>query len=156
MKLNDPDPHLFVKQIKQGTYRLHKKGENGDNLWLEMPVFSPVDIPVLLELASDTTHIRDYPLNPISSRRPFPEGRGYFILGECLLWTVEGIRNGARYGSLDPFLVRSETDTDGNYMALTTKEILAVRELYIEWWKNHKNGNWKGVNPLEDSGYIWF
>ena len=101
--IDDPDVAVFVNKLKSGTYDYYERGETGENLWLLMPEFTPDHISSLIDFAYDTTHISDFPVNPVSSRRPYPEGREYFILGECLLWTVEGVRNGNRYGSLDPF-----------------------------------------------------
>jgi len=103
--IDNPVVSVFVKQLKNGTYDCYEKGEDGENLWLLMPKFTRSHIQSLIDFSKDTTHITDFPINPISSRRPFPEGREYFILGERLLWTVEGIRNGYGFGSLDPFLI---------------------------------------------------
>jgi hypothetical protein len=89
--IDNPDVEIFVKQLKNGTYDCYEKGETGENLWLLMPKFTRSHIPSLIAFAKDTTHITNYPINPISSRRPFPQGREYFILSECLLWTVEGM-----------------------------------------------------------------
>ena len=78
--LDNPDVQKFVQQIKSGTYNLYEKGENGEDLWLQMPNFTKNNIQALIELSQDTTHIAKYPLNPISSRTPFPSGREYLIL----------------------------------------------------------------------------
>ena len=67
-----------------------------------MPNFTERHIQSLIDFSKDTSHIATYPFNPISSRTSFPYGRNHCILGECLLWTVEGIKNGYGYGSLDP------------------------------------------------------
>ena len=154
--IDNPDVEIFVKQLKNGTYDCYEKGETGENLWLLMPKFTPNHISSLIEFAKDTTHISDFPINPISSRRPFPEGREYFILGECLLWTVEGIRNGYRYGSLDPFLIDTALAESIRYKGLKSDEILIVREIYKDWWDNYKDSNWKDNNPLADTSYRWF
>ena len=87
--IDDPDVAVFVNKLKSGTYDYYERGETGENLWLLMPEFTPDHISSLIDFAYDTTHISDFPVNPVSSRRPYPEGREYFILGECLLWTVE-------------------------------------------------------------------
>lgn len=92
--LNNPDIKVFIQQLKNGTYKYYEKGEQGENLWLIMPNFTEHHIETLIDCSKDTSHIQDFPINPVSSLPPVPQGRDYFILGECLLWTVEGIRNG--------------------------------------------------------------
>jgi hypothetical protein len=151
---NNPDVALFVQQIKNGTYNCYKKGENGENLWLLMPKFSKNHIQSLIDFSKDTSHITKFPFNPVSSRTPFPYGRGYCVLGECLLWTVEGIRNSTTYGSLDPYLI--DTTKNNPAEGISGKEILIVRDLYQYWWSNFKDKNWKDTNPLEGKLYRWF
>jgi hypothetical protein len=152
--VQNPDVDLFVKQLKAGDYHCYHKNEEGENLWLLMPGFRDVNIPALLKYASDTAVISDFPVNPMSSRRPFPPDREYFILAECLLWTIEGIRNGTGFGSLDPYLVRAEWPDNQELVKGT--EILVVRQHYQEWWSDYKNGDWKSANPLKDADYRWF
>lgn len=154
--LNKPDVDLFVRLLKNGTYDCWEKGEKGENLWLQMPAFSPGHISALLELAKDTSHISKFPINPMSSRRPFPEGREYFILGECLLWTVEGIRNGYGYGSLDPWLIDTALAESGRFKGLKCNDILIVRDIYEEWWDNLEDTDWQFKDPLEGTSYRWF
>ncbi len=150
----NPDVQTFVRLIKSGKYNYYQKSETGKNLWLLMPRFSQSDIPALLEFAKDTCHIMEFPVNPLSSRTPLPEGRRYFILSECLLWVVEGIRLGASYGSLDPYMITFTSP--GTFRSLTTIEILEVRELYAKWWKAvlELGGN-QLQGPLEGSGFRW-
>jgi len=154
--IDNPDVSVFVKQLKDGTYDCYEKGESGENLWLLMPKFTSNHISSLNEFANDTSHISDFPINPISSRRPFPEGREYFILGECLLWTVEGIRTGYGYGSLDPFLIDTALAESERYKGLNGDEILLIRDIYKNWWDNYKDGDWNDTNPLEETSYRWF
>jgi len=154
--IDNPKVAVFVKQLKNGSYNCYEKGESGENLWLLMPKFTPNHISSLIEFAKDTSHISNFPINPISSRTPFPAGRDYFILGECLLWTVEGIRNGYGYGSLDPFLIDTSLDEIERYKGLTSNEILLVREVYKQWWIDFKDNDWQDKNPLEETSYRWF
>jgi len=154
--LNKPDVDLFVKQLKNGTYNLWEKGEKGENLWLLMPAFNPGHISALLEHAKDTSHINEFPINPISSRRPFPEGREYFILSECLLWIVEGIRNGYGYGSLDPYMIDTSLIDSERFKGLRCNDILIVRDIYKEWWDTLKDDVWQSKDPLEETSYRWF
>lgn len=154
--LNNPDVEIFVRHLKNGTYDCYEKGETGQNLWLQMPKFTSNHISSLIEYAYDTTHISDFPINPVSSRRPYPEGREYFILGECLLWTVEGIRNGYGYGSLDPFLIDTALTESQRYKGLKSGEILIVRNIYKDWWNSFKDRNLFDNNPLKETSYRWF
>lgn len=154
--IDNPDVAVFVKKLKNGTYDCYEKGETGENLWLLMPRFTRNHIESLINFSKDTAHIYDFPINPVSSRRPCPEGREYFILGECLLWTVEGIRNGYGYGSLDPFLIDTAMDESVRFKGLKSDEILIVRDIYKNWWNDFKDNNWKERNPLNGTSYIWF
>jgi hypothetical protein len=151
---NNPSVETFVQQIKNGTYDSYEKDDNGKKLWPIMPKFTEDDIQTLITLSKDTSHVEIFPINPMSSRTPKPEGRQYFILGECLLWTVEGIRNGTGYGSLDPYLL--DTTKDSPNKGVTGKEVLIVRDLYQTWWTSYKNKNWKDRNSLEGQPYRWF
>jgi hypothetical protein len=150
---NNPDVEIFVQQIKDGTYNCYEKGENGENLWLIMPTFSKSHIQALIYLSKDTSHINDFPTNPMSSLPPFPNDRNYYILGECLLWTVEGIRKDTRFGSSAPYLTDTTFSERNN--GLNSNIILIVRDLYKEWWNNFKNDGWKDKNPLEGTSYRW-
>jgi hypothetical protein len=149
--LNNPDVGKFVQQIKDGTYNNYKKGEKGENLWLLMPKFTKVHIQSLIDLAQDTTSIKNFPLNPISSGTPFSYDRQYIILGECLLWIVEGIRKSREYGSLNPVL-RDTTNNKG----LKGFEVLKVRDAYQIWWRTYANSDWQQQNPLKNTPYRWF
>jgi hypothetical protein len=151
---NNPNVATFVQQIKNGSYNCYEKDDHGEKLWPIMPKFTEDHIPTLISLSKDTSHVEIFPINPMSSRTPFPEGRQYFILGECLLWTIEGIRNGTEYGSLDPYLI--DMTADNPTKGMSGKEILIVRDLYQTWWISNKNLNWKIIYPLEGTSYRWF
>lgn len=142
----NPDVDQFVQMLKKGSYRVEKG----------MPNFSADDIDRLLSYSTDTAHIASFPTNPISSRYPLPQERPYFILAECMLWTVEGVRIESRYGSLDPFLVNS-SHTDSFRTGITGSEILLVADQYKASWSTHKTnpGQWKLQNPLQQSVYKW-
>lgn len=152
--LNNPNVEQFVQQLKNGTYIQYEKGENGENLWLLMPKFTKNHIQSLIDFSKDTSHINNFPINPISSRTPFPNDRDYFILGECLLWTVEGIRNGNGFGSLDPYLIDITSGEVHN--GLKGSGILIVRDSFQVWWSNFKDSDWKEKNPLDGTPYRWF
>lgn len=141
----NPDADQFLSLVKKGNHDPY-----------QLPRFNASHIDRLLELAKDTSHIAGYPGNPISSKSslPAPDGRRYLILSECLLWTVEGIRNGSGYGSLNPLLiVPGEIPT-----SLQAKEVLEVREKYQKSWESTGKSitQWSSVNPLQSTIYRWF
>jgi hypothetical protein len=154
--INNPDVKLFVQQLKNGTYNCYEKGQNGENLWLQMPKFSEKHIQSLIDFAKDTSHVANFPINPISSRMPTPNGRDYFILGECLLWAVEGIRNNNGFGSLDPYLIDMALSDGERPRGITSSQILIVKEIYNDWWSSFKDKDWKNANPLSNTSYAWF
>ncbi len=143
----------FVSQIKEGVYDDYEVGENGEKLWLKMPEFEVDDIDKLLKYATDTSKINQYPINPISSRTPYPNGRNYFVLAECILWTIEGIRNGNRYGSLDPYLVDISINTIDK--GISNKRIIEVGIIYKNWFYSTNQADLKNQNPLDKSTFRW-
>lgn len=149
----NPDVALFVKKLKTGTYTHFERNEKGELLWLKMPEFKKEDIPILIVFSKDTSYIKAFPINPQSSKTPYLKDHDFFILGECLLWTVEGIRNGSRYGSLIPCLTNSSSNQP--YKGLTGPEILEVSELYKNWWSSNWNDEWQDKNPLEGTLFRW-
>jgi len=158
--VNNPDVALFVSQLKAGTYSCYRTDIYSQYLWLAMPKFTIAHIPALLEYAKDTTFIAYFPSNPASSRTPFPNGRSNFILGECLLWIVEGIRTNVAYAvypSLDPYLVDSSKSSIEKLKGLTKIEILGVRELYYNWWNQSAiiPEWWLTTPPLSGTTYSW-
>ena len=153
--VDNPDVALFVSQLKSDTYSCYEKDEFGQNLWLLMPKFKATHIPALLEYAKDTTFINHFPLNPVSSRTPYPVGRNKFILGECLLWIIEGIRTNVTYPSLDPYMVNGPSKEMKT--GLTKMEILEVRELYYNWWYGSTIPEWwLRTPPLNGTTYLWY
>ncbi len=151
--IENPNVEIFVKQLKKGTYNQYEKNEKGESLWLKMPEFKKKHIYKLIELAADTTHISNFPINPISSRQPTP-GRD-FILGETLLWIVDGIIKGVKYPSLDPYIINTSLPDKDKFKGISAKEILQVQDIYKEWWKNNKHKNQTTTYPLDNTPYRW-
>lgn len=150
--VNDPDVDVFVSQLKNSTYNERETDEKGSPLWLKRPRFRQQHIARLIELSKDTSHIEKFPTNPISSIAPFPHGREYFILGECLLSIVEGIRG---YGTLGGYLVDTSRNIPEQLTGVTGGEVLMIGNQYQRWWNSYKDGDWKGNNPLDDTPYQW-
>ena len=147
--LLNPAVDLFVKQLKNGTYNYFEEQ------WLILPDFNESHIQALIDFSRDTFHIPNFPINSLVGN-PLPEGRDYFILGECLLWVVEGIRNELDYASFDPFLIDTGLAEAERIKGITGKGVLTVSELYKDWWNSFKGKDWKVKNPLENSPYRWF
>jgi hypothetical protein len=135
---------------------LVKKDKLGD--YPEMPKFKETDIPALLKFAADTSHIAKYPVNPITSRGPYPIKRNYLILTECLLWTIEGIRIERPYGSLVPYMSNNMLPEERRLEGLSGIQVLSAREKYLAWWEQYKDDltQLKQKNPLENSDYKWW
>lgn len=143
---SNPDPKIFVEQIKSGTY--NTKSPEG---FVEIPDFNKADIGELIKYVKDLRAIKSYPINPLSSIT-FPER----YLGESLMWTIEGIRSGTKYPSLGGRLGKK-----GSAELLTKEEILQVADIYISWWRSVKgmsdltSVNYYAINPLENTNYFW-
>lgn len=154
--IHNPSVKEFVALIKNGSYDMYEISNTGEKLWLIMPDFTEKDIPDLLKYASDLTHISDFPVNPVSSIPPYHLQDGSLILGECLLWTIEGIRKGNKYGSLTPILLKNASDDPSiSSEYLNKDEILEVKAIYDQWWKDNKSGKWREIDPLESTIYSW-
>jgi hypothetical protein len=74
------------------------------------------------------------------------------MLGEYLLWCVEGIINGTGYGSLTPLLVKDFIRLEEG---LPGTEILIVRTIYLNWWEEYQQTGNKEKLPLEGTAYHW-
>jgi hypothetical protein len=153
----NPDVEKFVQEIKNGTYDEYELNENEEKLWTKMPNFKKENIQKLIELAFDTTKITPWehiPLNPISSKPPYRiyEDKSCIMLGEYLLWCVEGIIEEKTFASLTPILKNMKYREDKR---LYGEEILKVRKIYQDWWEENKDGNWEEINPLEGTPYEW-
>jgi len=157
--LENPNVKQFVLQLKNGTYNRYYLGEDGKKLWTIFPKFKLEDIPVLIEMAKDTTLVTPcshFPINSISSIPPYRTVENGHIkgimLGEYLLWSVETIINNGEFPSLIPSLRQENNSQD---IGLTGKEILVVREKYLNWWNDYgKNGDFS-VLSLSGTGYWW-
>lgn len=140
------DVETYIKLLKSGKYEE-----------FELPPFTPLDIPALLEYRNDTLTITDFPHNGISSLYA-PKCK----LGVYVLWTIESIRAVyikseyliGRFPSQNPILQQK------NYYesALTTDATshMTAAKAYNDWW-------WTGlileskmeIDPLESTNYEW-
>ena len=150
LDFDNPSVQIFVQMVKTNSY--NQEGISGI---VEVPNFKKEDIPNLLKYAKDTTPVRGFPINPVSS-----EKAEYYFLSQCLLWTIEKVRIGA-YPSSSPSLFKSVEDEETLIEVSTTDEIMKVWELYNEWWKKVENEplessvGYYHLDPLEGSPYSW-
>lgn len=153
--VNNPDVKKFAEQLKDGSYDEFEFNENGERLWTKMPEFDVKDIPVLIDLSKDTTLINPvnhFPVNPMSSLLPFRSvnGKPYIMLGEFLLWCAEGVIQGKTYPSLVPVLKKT-----GSHRSLSGKEILEIRDIYLNWWNEFGKEGELDNSPLKGTDYTW-
>lgn len=129
----------FLKNVQNQNSQVHC------NL---LPVFDIADIGVLMEFANDFSEINCYPNNPISSKITQPK-----LLGECLLWTVEGIRQNVKFPSLEPQLINTETN-----QRLSTLQLTMVYNIYSDWWRVYKNNpspELLNIDLLDSTSFRW-
>lgn len=144
--VKDPNVDQFVSLLKSGRY----SSEVGQ----ELPNFSLNHVERLLFYSKDTSVLSFFPYNPISSKRTDPK-----VLGECILWTVEGIRLENKYGSLEPALkdTLAYTSTNG-YPRLTGNELLRISDIYINWYSDYKKNPsdvLRKKDLLKNTSYKW-
>lgn len=149
----------FVKQLRDGSYSDFEYNENGEKLWTNMPEFQKRDVPYLLEFSKDTSLIcpcNHFPVNPVSSIPPYRVNNGEecIMLGEYLLWCVEWVLEDEEFASLVPMLVEYE---EGEIVEerLNGKEVLKVRGIYQDWWKQYGDSENPDKMPLDGTGYFW-
>jgi len=139
----------FVKQLKDGECDSYK----------ELPKFDPNDIPALLGYADDFQEISCFPVSLVSSYLPYR-----YVLGECLLCTIELIKQKTgednwNYSLWVPMLVKDEYGSDPESGMLNNVELLEVYNLYYDWWvensKDKEFDEFRDIDVLKDSGYHW-
>lgn len=149
LNYNSPDVDLFVKQLKEGSYKT--KNDKGV---VEVPVFTEKDVPELLKYAEDLTVIPSFP-------SVYNTNSGKIRLGECVLWVIERIRQGTS-PSLGCKMVLVAADNYEPIYFLTDKEVLDAAACYRRWWENRQYPKtaWSidpcFDNPLCGTGYRWW
>lgn len=135
----------FVQQVKQDKYTSDR-----------LPAFAPNAIPVLLASANDFSKITKFPVDPYTAFGPVK-----LTVGECLMWTIENIRlNYGKYTneSFPSFVPELHLKTDINVPRLTDVQLYEAYNLYYNWWYNNKGKDFeefRQINPLQDSNYVW-
>jgi len=124
---------------------------------INLPAFTYIDIPALLEYRNETEIISNFPHNGISSLYA-----SECKLGMYVLWTIESIRAVAidseylimRFPSQNPILaLRGSEELDLVYDS-QSHEIIA--KAYFDWWENNKDfEEFKNIDPLTKTDYKW-
>jgi hypothetical protein len=153
----DKDEPETISNLNVDKYVELLKSNQYDSL--NLPPFTYIDIPALLEYRNETQIITNFPRNPISSLYG-PDCR----LGIYVLWTIESIRVGAnnniifggRFPSQNPILGLRNSD---NYeLVYDDKSHKIAAKAYFDWWENNKHKNFnefKNIDPLADTDYKW-
>lgn len=126
---------------------------------LNLPAFTYLDIPALLEYRNETQMITNFPRNGISSLYA-PDCK----LGMYVLWTIESIRAVAinserlimRFPSQNAILALKDSAVLSLVNDSISHEIAA--KSYFDWWENNKQKNFsefKNIDPLAGTNYKW-
>jgi len=155
--LDNPDVKQFVQQLKNGTYNQFEFAENGEKVWAIMPNFTKEHITLLINFATDTSLVSPcdhFPTNPISSIPPYRinNNKECIMLGEYLLWCVDGIIAERDFASMTPVLINQSY---GDPKSLWGKEILEVQKIYQDWWTENNQSETTNKHPLEETNYRW-
>jgi len=131
LDMKNPDVDQFISILKSGNY-FTKVG-------YELPDFAIKDIEDLLSYLKDTTNLNEFPTNPFSSKYTNPKR-----LNECIFWTIDGIRIGNKYPSLEPCLIDTTaySPTTG-YPRVPGEKLIEISDWYINWHNDYKK------NPTE-------
>lgn len=144
--MKNPDVDQFVRILKSGNY-FEKVG-------YDLPDFSEKQMERLLSYLKDTTIINEFPTHPLSSKYTNPK-----ILNECLFWTIDGIRLGNKYPSLEPCLVDTSTYSDlTGYPRVSGKKLIEISNWYINWYIEYKKNpteTMKKKDLFENTPYKW-
>lgn len=144
--VKSPDVDQFVSILKSGNYF--------EEVGYDLPDFSVKHIERLLFYLKDTTSLKMFPVNPISSKYTNPK-----ILCECLFWTIDGIRFGSKCPSLEPCLIDTSTYSHlTGYTRVSGKKLIEISNLYINWYNEYKKNPTEALkkkNLFENTPYKW-
>ena len=142
----NPSVEKFIELVKNDKYDFEY-----------LPLFTPDDIPTILNSANDFSEIKKFPVSPLSSY--YPE---HLTVGECLLWTIESVRifyNVDNSVNNCPSLVpKIRVMNDDNHPFLDENNFIQVYNLYKSWWYDNVYKDFgiiRNINPLEGTSYRW-
>ena len=144
--MKNPDVGQFISLLKDGNY-FEKAG-------YELPDFKIKHIDRLLFYLKDTTNLIEFPTNPLSSKYTNPKR-----LNECLFWTIDGIRIGNKYPSLEPCLIDTSTYSElTGYKRVSGEKLIEISNLYLNWHNDYMKNpteTLKKKNLFENTAYKW-
>lgn len=142
----NPNVDQFISILKSGNY-LKEVG-------FILPDFTEKHIERLLLYTMDTTKVENFPNNPVSSKYTTPKR-----LNECLFWTIDGIRFGNKYPSLEPCLIDTTTySQQTGYLRVSGKKLEEISGWYNDWYNEYKKNpteELKKKNLFENTSYKW-
>jgi hypothetical protein len=146
LDMKNPDVDQFISILKSGNY-FTKVG-------YELPDFAINDIEDLLSYLKDTTNLKEFPTNPFSSKYTYPKR-----LNECLFWTIDGIRIGNKYPSLEPCLIDTTTYSPiTGYTRVPGEKLIEISDWYINWHNDYKKNPTEALlkkRLFENTPYKW-
>lgn len=146
-KTSNTEVEKYIELLRTNEYKA-----------FELPVFTPEDIPALLEYRKEKQLLTCFPINGLSSY-----GQSECRLGMYVLWTIESIRAVAiesellmnRFPSLNPIVQKR----DGDFNFEQGDEVLdIISQAYFDWWEENKNkdfGEFNDIDPLLKTVYRW-
>lgn len=143
---NNIDVKTYIDLLKKGKYKEY-----------ELPAFTGLDIPALLEYRNDTLTITDFPHNWISSL-----WADECKLGMYVLWTIESIRAVTikseyligRFPSQNPILQLK--NVEGLSLVRDLKSHTEAAKAYYDWWYTGLIlASKMEIDPLENTIYAW-
>jgi hypothetical protein len=111
------------------------------------------DVPALLELAPSTAPLKNFVVNPLSSRAQLECSEGVMAL-----WLIEGIRKGGRYPSLNP-LLRPAWAVPGDAVRESEGNRPRASAAYHAWWgkvRSWPRARAAALDPLRGTGLSWY
>jgi hypothetical protein len=144
--IENPAVEEYIHQLKTNSYTSY-----------DLPAFTSTDIDALLRYRNDTTLIKNYPVNPISSYMGSD-----CRLGMLVLWTIESIRAQeiksinmiGRFPSQNPILALK----DSKEMKLVFDENShkeAAKGYYYWWHAIYIFTDKMKTDPLGETDYKW-
>ena len=94
------------------------------------------------------------PIIRFSSKYTYPK-----ILNECLFWTIDGIRNGNKYPSLEPCLIDTTTYSPiTGYTRVPGEKLIEISDWYINWHNDYRKNPTDALlkkRLFENTPYKW-
>jgi hypothetical protein len=144
--IDNPAVEEYINQLKTNSYTSY-----------ELPAFRTSDIDALLKFRNETTLIKNFPVNPISSYMSAD-----CKLGMIVLWTIESIRTQeiksekliGRFPSQNPILAL-KTSPDLKLVIDDDSHKEAAKAYYYWWHAIYIFTDKMKTDPLGETDYKW-